>query len=267
MARLRQTDNNSVLIDLDGIIEDDIAAMYARWLDVLNRTGVAYVVGGAMAVYAYSGIYRQTKDLDVFISPSGVKPILGIMSDEGFEVEVTDTYWLAKVRHQGYLLDCLFGLSNHLTPIDEKFLKTDYHISLRGIVSPLIGIEELIASKLFLIKSYRFDAHDVLHLIHSLEGRIDWNKLLSIINNDGELLLLYLLLFHYVYPGRAEWLPKQLIEELFERVRSGWGKDAEKKLFRGTAIDPKAFEIDTRLWGYTNPVKTRPLVDEQGNPL
>ena len=44
---------------------DEINAR-ARAIEVLQAAGVPYVVGGANAYATYTGIYRDTKDLDLF---------------------------------------------------------------------------------------------------------------------------------------------------------------------------------------------------------
>ena len=39
-------------------------------LAALNAAGIAYVVAGAYAIYEHTGIYRETKDLDIFVEPT-----------------------------------------------------------------------------------------------------------------------------------------------------------------------------------------------------
>ena len=42
---------------------------YKRALDALNAAGIEYIVAGAYAIYEHTGIYRKTKDLDLFFEP------------------------------------------------------------------------------------------------------------------------------------------------------------------------------------------------------
>ena len=46
--------------------------VYRHGLETLNRAGIPYVVSGLYALYEYTGIYRQTKDLDIFVEPRSV---------------------------------------------------------------------------------------------------------------------------------------------------------------------------------------------------
>ena len=46
--------------------------MYRRALQALHNAAVPFVIAGAYAIYEHTGIYRQTKDLDLFFEPSAV---------------------------------------------------------------------------------------------------------------------------------------------------------------------------------------------------
>ncbi|HVF01950.1 MAG TPA: hypothetical protein VNA27_11555 [Rubrobacteraceae bacterium] len=51
--------------------EAEQAEVYGEAIDALNRAGIRYMLGGALALHAYTGIWRDTKDLDIFV-PGGV---------------------------------------------------------------------------------------------------------------------------------------------------------------------------------------------------
>ena len=45
-------------------------ASCTKWRSAaLNGAGIAYVIAGAYAIYEHTGIYRETKDLDIFVEP------------------------------------------------------------------------------------------------------------------------------------------------------------------------------------------------------
>ena len=50
-------------------IPEEEREVYRRALQALNAAGVPFVVAGAYAIYEHTGIYRQTKDLDLFVEP------------------------------------------------------------------------------------------------------------------------------------------------------------------------------------------------------
>ena len=55
-------------------IPDAERDIYRRALEALNTAESPYVVAGAYAIYEHTGIYRKTKDLDLFFEPSSVVP-------------------------------------------------------------------------------------------------------------------------------------------------------------------------------------------------
>ncbi len=51
-------------------IPDEEREIYKRALEALNAANIPYVVAGAYAIYEHTGIYRKTKDLDLFFEPA-----------------------------------------------------------------------------------------------------------------------------------------------------------------------------------------------------
>jgi hypothetical protein len=60
---------------------------YVAALKKLDEAKVPYVVGGGYAMAYYSGIARNTKDLDIFIKPSDCKRALKVMERAGYRTE------------------------------------------------------------------------------------------------------------------------------------------------------------------------------------
>ncbi|MDQ3349040.1 MAG: hypothetical protein M3545_13855, partial [Acidobacteriota bacterium] len=77
-------------------IPEEERAVYKRALDALNAAQIPYVVAGAYAIYEHTGIYRKTKDLDLFFEPGMLVPAARALRDAGFVTRLEDTHWLAK---------------------------------------------------------------------------------------------------------------------------------------------------------------------------
>ena len=45
-----------------------------------------------------AGIDRSTKDLDIFVRPSDVHPLLNACNAAGYEADLVFSHWLAKIR-------------------------------------------------------------------------------------------------------------------------------------------------------------------------
>jgi hypothetical protein len=253
--------------NLSRLVDPDQAAVFGHWLRILGRTGVPFAVGGAFAVHAYTGIWRNTKDLDIFVRPEDLKVVLEAMREEGFPGAVIDVFWLAKVFSGTLFMDLIFGLQNNCIRIDREWFRSAKTRSVLGTTTPIIGIEELIASKIYVARRDRFDGADIVHLIRAAEGRIWWERLLELIKGDHLLLLWHLILFNYVYPGHADYLPRELIVDLFDRVRKGWEVKIDPRKFSGMIIDPPRFAIDCEAFDYETTGPGEPPVNEEGDPL
>ncbi len=264
----RQAAAKSATRDGQISLEPEEEKVFAEWLSVLNNAGIRYVVGGAFAIHEYTCIWRFTKDLDVFLKPDDLKRALNALSAAGFDTEVRDPYWLAKTTKEGYLLDLIFNIGNGYVNIDDLWFDSSRTVTIAGVSAKLVGLEELIASKVYVARSDRFDGADILHIIEAVKGDVNWARLLQILKEDDILLLWYLILFSYVYPGRTDYLPLQLMTDLFEKVRRRWLAPPDARSFYGMMIDPLRFEVDVRYRGYRDergPVK--PPVDEEGNKI
>ena len=51
----------------------DKAELYRNALEMLNRSGVPYMIGGTYAFQYYAGIARTTKDFDIFMMKKVIK--------------------------------------------------------------------------------------------------------------------------------------------------------------------------------------------------
>src|ERR1700756_2884517 len=97
-------------------------ALFCEVLQHMNRAGVPYVVYGAFAVQKPTGIWRNTKDLDLFLPPEAVPEALRHLQEQGFETEVRDPVWLAKAHRNGYFVDLITGMSNAIITVDESWI-------------------------------------------------------------------------------------------------------------------------------------------------
>jgi hypothetical protein len=62
--------------------------VYRLALETVNAAGVPYVVAGAYATYAHTGIYRLTKDLDLFFEPGAVPRAARALREAGFQLRL-----------------------------------------------------------------------------------------------------------------------------------------------------------------------------------
>jgi len=202
-----------------------VHAFYREALQVLEASGHPFLVGGAFALRHYTGIDRDTRDFDVFVRPEHVEPLLERFRTLGYEVELTFSHWLAKVRCAGRYVDIIFSSGNGVARVDDSWFAYAPEGEVLGERVRLVPAEEMIWSKGYIMERERFDGADVLHLIRSAE-RLDWERLRARFGNHRRVLLAHLLLFAFVYPAERHRVPETLLHELFaaamlERTRNG----------------------------------------------
>ena len=213
------------------------------------------------------GIWRNTKDLDLFLTSDVVPEALRHLQEQGFETEVRDPVWLAKAHRDGYFVDLITGMSNAVITVDQSWIDRSSPCVVLGVKTRVLAAEELIASKLFVNFRERFDGADVVHIIYGTRGKIDWSRLLQLVGEHWELLLWELMLFHYVYPSKQDYVPRDIWERLLSRFQNQLNGPPSKLPFRGSLIDEKMFAIDTKEWGMENLLQEQresrePIIEE-----
>lgn len=235
-------------------IPDDERAVYRRALEALNAAGVEYVVAGAYAIYEHTGIYRKTKDLDLFFEPESILPAARALRDAGFVMRLEDEHWLAKATSGEYFVDLIYGMGNGMSFIDEGWIRNSRPGILAATPVKIAPAEELIWHRLFISERHRHDMSDIVHLILCVGEALDWERLVGRVGDNWPLLLSQVLMFAYVYPGHKSNIPKWVPEGLLERARQEFVReDEDLDLTRGPVISRFSFTIDVREWGFHDP--------------
>jgi len=226
---------------------------YKVALQALNEAEVPYVVAGAYAIYEHTGIYRKTKDLDVFCEPDAVVPAMRALKAAGFRARLEQSHWLAKSLHGELFIDVIYGMGNGLALIDPDWFRYSTPAILAATPVRVAPPEELIWHRLFISERHRHDMADIVHLILKLGHQMDWERLVAKTGRNWPLLLSQIQLFRYVYPGHAAQVPEEIVRGLLARA----GQDLESPepvggddLTRGTLISRFSFAIDVNEWGF-----------------
>jgi hypothetical protein len=226
--------------------------LFREVLTLLNESGVPYVISGAFALREHTGICRDTKDLDVFLPPENVRDAMIFLQQHGFECEVADPVWLAKAHRGDFYVDLITGMSTGTITVDQTWIERARAAELFGVPVRVLGPEELIASKLFVTRRERFDGADIAHVIYGTRGKLDWGWLMHLVGEHWKLLLWHLVLFQYAYPAHADYVPREIWDDLLGRFRQEIENPDPKEHFRGSLIDPRMFAIDVEEWGLAN---------------
>jgi hypothetical protein len=224
------------------------AAFYRTVLQLLNRHRVPYAIAGAFALHQHTGIWRVTKDLDIFMTAEGMSRALMILVKH-FKCEVTDPVWLAKVRSGRFFIDLITGMSNAVFVVDDSWIDRARPAMVLGVKTKILGSEELLVSKLFVIRRERFDGADIAHIVYGSRERIQWKRVMDVVGDHWEILLWSLLLFRYVYPAHSAHVPAHIWDDLLTRLRKELANCNSEAPFRGSLVDDNMFAIDVNEWG------------------
>jgi len=235
-------------------IPEEERDVYRRALEALNGASIPFVVAGAYAIYEHTGIYRQTKDLDLFVEPAVVISAARALHDAGFVLRLEELHWLAKGFMGEKFVDLIYGMGNGVAFVDDDWFTHSRSGVLAAQPVHIAPAEELIWHRLFINERHRHDMSDILHLLLCEGDTLDWKRLLSRVGEHWPLLLAQLQIFSYVYPGYRSNVPGWVAEQLTERARADSGRDEEDAdVTRGTLISRFSFAIDVREWGFVDP--------------
>jgi hypothetical protein len=235
-------------------IPEDERALYKRALESLNAAGIEYVVAGAYAIYEHTGIYRKTKDLDLFFEPASVVPAARALREAGFTTRLEESHWLAKATSGEYFVDLIYGMGNGVAQIDREWIEHSRPGILAATPVRFAPPEELVWHRLFISERHRHDVADILHLILCLGDTFDWERLVGRVGSHWPLLLAQVSTFSYVYPGYRSNIPVWVYERLLGRAKSELSGDSpDVDVTRGPLISQFSFTIDVREWGFGDP--------------
>jgi hypothetical protein len=231
-------------------IEEEEREKYKRALAALNAGGIPYVVTGAYAIYEYTGIYRETKDLDLFVEPSYLVPAMRVLKEAGFKTRLEQAHWLAKAKLGEHFIDMIFGMGNGLALVDSDWYRYSHPAILAASTVRVGPAEELIWHRLFINERHRQDMADIMHLIICRGDRLDWKRLVEKTGPHWPLLLAQLQIFSYVYPEANDRVPGWVMEELLARATNELKRERSGELLtRGPLVSRFSFAIDVNEWG------------------
>jgi hypothetical protein len=212
------------------------ATARAAALEAVNQAGVPCVVAGAYALREYTGLMRDTKDLDLFIRRADVPACLEALRQASFRTEVTDPVWLAKGFHpSGEFVDVIYSSGNGVADVDDAWLERARPAMVLGVPAWVAPPEEIIWSKAFVCERERYDGADINRMLRHCHATLDWEHLYRRFEPHPEVLLSYLLLFRFSYPGLREAIPEWLLERLYARCREP-AAPGQEGLCRGTLL-------------------------------
>jgi hypothetical protein len=232
------------------------ATFYRDALALMVESPIPFLVGGAFALQRYTGLARDTKDIDIFVRPADVPRTLRTFERTGYITELPFPHWLAKTHNGEYFMDIIFCSGNGIAVVDDEWFAAATNAEVMGLPVKLAPVEETIWSKAFIMERERFDGADVAHLLHATANTLDWQRLLRRFDGHWPVLLSHLVLFGYIYPSRRAVIPDWVMTHMIERLQTERTASTEP-VCRGTYLSRAQYLPDITDWGYQD-ARVRP---------
>jgi hypothetical protein len=224
---------------------------YIEALNELINCKIPFLLGGAFAIKHFTGIHRDTKDLDIFCKAGDFTKLLKALSNFGYKTEIHDARWLAKAYKNDHFIDIIFNTVNNLCPVDDSWFHSSVHGDLFDIPVHYLAPEELFWCKIYVQNRERYDGADLNHIILKKGRSMDWKRVLGRLEQHWHLLLGQFLNFQFVYPSERDAVPKWLFEELLVRAKEQYELPVPiVRVCRGPLIEQIHYTTDVIDWNY-----------------
>jgi hypothetical protein len=224
---------------------------YYRSMRMLNQARVPFLVGGAFALGRYTGIVRDTKDVDLFVRPEDCRRALEALAAGGCQTELTFPHWLGKAFCGEYFADIIFSSGNGTARVDDGWFEHAVDAEILGLPVKLCPVEETIWSKAYVMERERYDGADIAHLLRARAAGLDWPRLLKLFGPHWRVLLSHLVLFGFIYPSERAQIPARVMRELLRRLEAETSEPAPaERVCHGTLLSREQYLVDVERWRY-----------------
>ena len=199
--------------DVGQFIPPEDWAIYSAVLSHARASGVRFAMSGGFTGSFYTGVWRNTKDMDLCVLPSNREALIDATRRAGLhdlhDEKPYDRRWIYRATRDGVIVDTIWQLANFRDQVDDAWLECGPEVVLYGESVRLVPPEEMIWSKIHIVQRERCDWPDVINLIYATGAALDWSRLIRRMRGPDERLLgSVMLLFSWLAPGRARTFPE-----------------------------------------------------------
>lgn len=199
-------------------ISKDEWATYCSAMRAMRSAGIPFMLGGGFALAAFTGHWRDTKDIDFYVHPRDRHSAIIALSRAGFEDYYAqrpyDRNWIYRSFKDNRIVDVIWSMANQRAQVDELWFEHGATMMIRGERLLVVPPEEYMWCKLYILQRDHCDWTDVFNLLYTSGTRIDWDHLLNRLENDFPLLQALLLVYRWLCPRYAQRLPRSLWKRL-----------------------------------------------------
>jgi hypothetical protein len=193
-------------------------SVYRRAIACLHESGIPFMLGGGFAFAAFTGRWRNTKDIDFYIHPDDRARLIPQLASLGFADYYPqlayDRKWIHRTIRSGAIVDIIWSMANQRAQVDALWFQRARKVTLRGEKLLVIPPEEFLWCKLYILQRDHCDWTDILNLLYALGPSLDWEHLLWRLEDDLPLLRALLHLYAWACPRAVLKLPAHLWSRL-----------------------------------------------------
>lgn len=196
--------------------------IFAGVLRALQERGVPFLMAGGFVFSHYSGLWRNTKDMDIVVTRSQFDRAVEAVRSHGLAdlhpVLPYDRSWIFRgyrdSEHGRTIVDVIHQFANHADVIDETWFQRGVAAEFAGERVEFVAPEDLIWMKLMVFQRERCDWPDLLNVIRGLRGQLDWERLLRNAGANALLVAALVDIYDWLCPAEREYIPAYVREEL-----------------------------------------------------
>ncbi len=193
--------------------------LYRCAIQALRSAGVPFMLGGGFALAAFTGRWRDTKDIDFYILPQNRAAAIAALTKAGFSDYYQrlpyDRKWIYRSTQADVIVDIIWSMANQRAQVDSAWFEHAGRVVLRNEDLLVVPLEEFTWCKLYILQRDHCDWTDVFNLLYACGPQLDWQHLLERLEDDKPLLRGLLAVFGWLCPREASRLPGSL----WKRVR------------------------------------------------
>jgi hypothetical protein len=224
--------------------------IYLSAIRALRAADVPILLGGGFALAAYTGRWRDTKDIDFYVHPRDRAAAVKALSAAGFKDYYGrvpyDRKWIHRNVRSDMIVDIIWAMANQRAQVDQLWFDRAGSVAIRGEQLAVLPLEEILWCKLYIMQRDHCDWTDIFNLLYARGHELDWDHLVGRLGPDVPLLKAMLSVYGWLCPARARRLPiwRRLGLPLPARVS-------------GSASRQRMSLLDTRAWfaGHQPPEK------------
>lgn len=201
------------VLDLPKLLPKRQWRVYRHVLRSAVGSGIPFALGGAVALGAYTGKFRNTKDIDLYVLPEDRERMIALLTAAGlrdyYSAAPYDREWIYRGTDGHAIVDVIWAMANKRASVDAEWISRAQEVLLDGMTMRILAPEELIWSKLYVMQRERCDWPDILNLLNATRSSVDWEHLKRRVGDDAPLLNGVVSVFSWLSQDSARTEPQR----------------------------------------------------------